>query len=89
TGINIDSKNIISIDGYHAENIRTNRFLFHLGYTRNLIGKHYLGVSHTLSQYKADLDATFFYRYGNFDDGMVKVSASILDWGSNVVQDLA
>ena len=87
--IAISEKDEISIDGYHAENIRANRFLFHLGYTRNLIGKHYLGVSHTLSQYKADLDATFFYRYGNFDDGMVKVSASILDWGSNVVQDLA
>ncbi|WP_445664792.1 hypothetical protein [Fodinibius sp. AD559] len=87
--LTINSKNQISINGYHAENIRANRFLFHLGYTRNLTGKHYLGVSHTLSQVKADLDATFFYRYGNFDDGMVEVSASILDWGSNIVQDLA
>lgn len=87
--ITFSDKNQLTIDGYHAENIRTNRFLFHLGYIRNIAGKHYLGVSHTLSQNKADLDATFFYRYGTFNEGMVQVSASILDWGSNVVQDLA
>jgi hypothetical protein len=87
--LSFNNKNRLSIEGYHAENIRTDRLLFHLGYKHNITGKHHVGMRHTLSQKKYDLDATFFYRYGNFRDGMVEVDFTLMDWGSNVVQQLA
>lgn len=87
--ISINDKNRVSIEGYHAENLRANRFLFHLGYEHKIFGKHHVGVRHTLTKEKSDLDATFFYRYGHFENGMIEVSFTAMDWASNVVQRLA
>jgi hypothetical protein len=87
--IDINSSNNIIIEGYHAENLRANRLLFHLGYTNNFTGNHHLGFRHTVTNEKSDLDATFFYRYGNFLDGMAEVGLTIMDWPNNVVQGLA
>ena len=87
--IPINDRNQISIEGHHEENIRANRFLFYLGYKRSLGDGHHLGFRHTLTREKADLDATIFYRYGSYTDGMLEVDVTFLDWGSDVVQRLA
>ena len=87
--IPVNDKNQVIIEGYHEENIRANRFLFHLGYKRSLGKRHHVGVRHTLTREKADLDATVFYRYGSYTDGMVELDLTFMDWGSNVVQRLA
>jgi hypothetical protein len=87
--IDINEKNAVNIAGYHAENLRTNRLLFYLGYEHALAEKHHVGITHTVTREKADLDATFYYRYGTFSDGMVEVDVTVMDWASNVVQDLA
>lgn len=85
----IDDRNQLTIQGFHEENLRVNRFLFHLGYQHSFPGNHHVGMKHTLTKEKADLDATFFYRYGNFEKGMVEVDFTFMDWASNKVQSLA
>lgn len=87
--IDFNPNNSINIEGYHAENLRASRLLFHLGYTNNFYGNHHLGFRHTITDDKSDLDATFFYRYGNFTNGMVEFDFTLMDWGSNSVQLLA
>lgn len=87
--ISINASNEIEIEGYQAENIRANRLLFNLGYQHTLAGRHHIGARHTLTEEKSDLDATFFYRYGNFQKGMLELDFTVMDWAGNVVQDLA
>ncbi|MDZ7716527.1 MAG: hypothetical protein U5J95_09975 [Balneolaceae bacterium] len=86
--IDVGSSGTVMVQGYHAENVRANRILFYLGYEHDLGGNHHLGLNQTLTKDKSDLDATFYYRYGNFADGMAKISFTALDWISNVVQKL-
>jgi len=77
------------VDGAHEEKLRADRFLFRLGYEYQIRERHYVGANHTLSNSKSDLDLTLFYRYGNFKTGMIQADFTYLDWGSNVVQNLA
>lgn len=89
SNISFNDRNKLKIRGYHEENLRTNRLLFHLGYEHSFGGVHTIGGNHTLTNEKSDLDATLYYRYGNFEKGMVQVDLTLLDWASNVVQGLA
>lgn len=89
SNLSLNSKNKLKIAGYHEENLRANRFLFHLGYEHSFSGGHTLGGSHTLTNRKDDLDATLYYRYGDFEEGMVQLDFTLLDWAGNVVQGLA
>lgn len=77
------------VEGAHEEKLRAERFLFRLGYEYRLRQDHTIGAEHTLSNSKSDLDLTLFYRYGNFEKGMIQAGVTYLDWGANVVQDLA
>lgn len=89
SNISLNSKNKLKIKGYHEENLRTNRFLFHLGYEHTFDGRHTVGGRHTLTNKKGDLDATIYYRYGSFEEGLVQLDFTLLDWASDVVQGLA
>ncbi|MDZ7757056.1 hypothetical protein [Rhodohalobacter sp.] len=84
-----NDKHKLLVDGAHEEKLRANRFLFRLGYEYKLKQDHTLGAEHTLSNSKSDLDLTLFYRYGNFENGMMQAGVTYLDWGANVVQSLA
>ena len=77
------------VDGTHEEKLRADRFLFRLGYEYRLNQDHTIGAEHTLTNSKSDLDLTLFYRYGDFESGMIQAGVTYLDWGANVVQDLA
>ena len=84
-----DDNHKLIVDGVHEEKLRADRFLFRLGYEYKVRQNHTLGAEHTLSNSKSDLDVTLFYRYGNFEKGMLQAGVTYLDWGANVVQDLA
>lgn len=86
---NFDDRNNISIKGFHTQDIRADRFLFYLGYDHEFGKGHHIGVQHTLANNKADLDASFYYRYGNFTAGMMEVNVTLLDWPSNIIEGLA
>ncbi|HEX6982533.1 MAG TPA: hypothetical protein VF181_07210 [Balneolaceae bacterium] len=85
----LNPNNEILVNGFHSENLRANRFLFYLGYIHSFGKNHHVGFKHTFTREKSDLDATFFYRYGNFDEGMIEVDFTMMDWAGNVVQKLA
>lgn len=87
--ISINDRNTLSIQGYHEENLRANRLLFELDYEHHLPGGHNVGIKHTITREKSDLDATFFYRYGSFKQGMIELDITMLDWAGNKVQELA
>lgn len=84
-----NKRNKLLINGYQTQNIRADRFLFYLGYDHEFGSKHHVGVEHTLSDEKADLDASFYYRYGNFTNGMAEFKVTVLDWASNIIEGLA
>lgn len=86
---NFNKRNKLSINGYQTQNIRADRFLFYLGYDHKFAGKNHIGVQHTLSDEKADLDANFYYRYGNFTNGMMEFDVTLMDWASNIIEGLA
>jgi hypothetical protein len=75
--------------GTHEEKLRADRFLFQLGYEYRIKENHRVGINHTLTNSKSDLDLSLYYRYGDFKTGMVQTGITYLDWGANVVQDLA
>lgn len=85
----LNDRNSLLIDGIHEENLRTDRFLFRGGYEHHFRENHSVGGEHTLSNNKSDLDLSIYYRYGMFNNGMVQVGFTWMDWGANVVQNLA
>lgn len=87
--VDLSERSELKVEAFQAENLRAQRILFHLSYQYNISGKHHAGFRHTLTGYKSDLDATFFYTYGDFKNGMIQAEISFLDWGSNVTQSLA
>ncbi|WP_141691554.1 hypothetical protein [Rhodohalobacter halophilus] len=82
-------RHLVKVDGFHEENLRTDRFLFRLGYEYQLKNRHQIGAEHTLSRDKSDLDITLYYKYGDIENGMIYAGFTWMDWGAGVVQDLA
>ncbi len=89
TTYRFDGRNALLVDGTHEENYRAERFLFRLGYEHRFKGGHHLGVEHTISDDKSDLDATVYYRLGTFEEGMVHAGITFMNWAGNVTQGLA
>jgi hypothetical protein len=87
--LRISDRSTLHITAHQQEDLRARRGLIHLDYTRELGRRHRLGVTHTLGQAKSDLDASFYYRYGNTDRGTVTAEITALDWANNVVSDLS
>jgi hypothetical protein len=49
---------------------------------------HTVGFRQSLSEQKADLDATFFYRFGSLHTGGVQVEFTFIDWANNAINNL-
>lgn len=69
--------------------MRADRALIQLGLDYRLAENHLLGFEHTLTHQKPDLDATLFYRYGDFRTGGVEIAFTALDWGNNSAYELS
>jgi len=59
-----------------------------LTYQHDFGPKHHIGIRHTLAKSKADLDANIYYRYGDFNKGMLELNLVMLDWASNIIEGL-
>lgn len=68
--------------------MRADRSLVFLGLNYKLKNNHTIGVSHTLNETKPDLDATFYYLYGDLRSGGIQVEFTALDWGNNGAYEL-
>lgn len=86
--IPLKNSSYVRLQGIQEQNLRTDNFFFYPGYYRKLGTFHTVGMRHTLSRYKADLDASFYYRLGNNSSGFIEAGASILDWPNNIVHTL-
>lgn len=85
----INEGSTFRISGIQAENFRVDRFFVALNFEKSFAGSHKVGFNHTVSRAKGDLDAGFYYQYGNPENGMVKLETTFLDWASNVTEKLA
>jgi len=79
----------LSVTAYQQEDLRAKRGLIQLDYMQQLRPHHTVGVTHTLSQTKSDLDASFYYRYGDNERGQITAEVTALDWANNIVSDLS
>lgn len=70
--------------------MRSDRMLIWLGmeYAVNAEYSHTIGFRQSLSEQKADLDATFFYRFGSLQTGGVQVEFTFIDWANNAINNL-
>lgn len=87
--VSLSEKGDITINATQQEDYRAQRVLFTLGYNHTFNDQHSAGFSHTLSQRKTDIDASFFYRYGNKEMGAITAEFTFLDWFNNIASDLA
>lgn len=55
------------------------RSLIEFTYNWNVSGVHHAGVRHTISEYKPDLDASFYYQYGTSQTGRIRAEMTVLD----------
>jgi hypothetical protein len=70
--------------------MRSNNMLIWLGleYAIGEEGRHSIGFRQSLSEQKADLDAKFFYRFGDFQTGAVQLEFTFIDWANNFINNL-
>jgi hypothetical protein len=69
--------------------MHSDRALLELAFDYNISGRHNAGISHTLTEQKPDLDATFYYRFGDFSEGFAQIEFTALDWGNNAAYELS
>ncbi len=69
--------------------MRADRALLWLGFDYRLRKNQTIGIRQTLTEQKADLDFTLFYRYGTLASGMIQLEAGVLDFGNNAIYALS
>jgi hypothetical protein len=72
-----DKKNYFSIEGVLQEDVQAKRSWLEMSYAHRLSPSHALGVRHTFSANKADLDLTSFYRYSSRKWGQAEASLTV------------
>ncbi len=68
---------------------RQDRALLYSGLNFHISENHQIGLHHTLTEHKADLDAILTYQFGTVQDGFISVDAGILDWTNRFIQQLS
>jgi hypothetical protein len=68
--------------------MRTDRAIAFLGLDYQITGRHAVGLFHTLNEIKPDMDAVFYYRFGQLATGGIQLEFSPLDWGNNGAYEL-
>ena len=76
------------IDAVLQENFQAQRALLELGYAWTIAPRHRVGARHTFGRYKADLDASVFYRFGTSRTGWAKVELTALDVYHDLLYDV-
>jgi hypothetical protein len=63
--------------------MRQDRSLVFLTLNYKLSENQNIGLSHTLNETKPDMDATFYYKYGDLRTGGIQLEITFLDWANN------
>lgn len=87
--LSLNKNSSLQITAHQQEDLRARRGLIFLDYTHKLSSQNQIGATHTLSQTKSDIDASFYYKYGDIDHGQITAEVTALDWANNLVSDLS
>ncbi len=68
--------------------MRQDRAMAFLGLTYRFHEDHSIGIRHTLTEQKPDLDITFHYSFGDLQTGGLQFELTALDWANNAAYDL-
>lgn len=64
---------------------RQDRALMITGMKYEIANHHRIGFGHTITEHKADLDATFYYQLGRHETGFIRLDATFLDWANRFI----
>ena len=78
----------LRIDAVLQENFQAQRALLEIDYAWTLAPRHRVGARHTFGRYKADLDASVFYRFGTSRTGWARVELTALDLYHDLLYDV-
>ena len=78
----------LPMHSYRRYDMRQDRMLLTLGLDYNLHGQHTIGLQHTLTEQKPDLDATLYYRFRDLPSGGIQLEFTALDWANNPAYNL-
>ncbi len=83
--IRLGRRHALDLSADLREDGQTSRALLEIGYTWQLARRHALGVRHTLSKYKYDLDLSVFYRATSSRLGRAKVEWTFQDLYNDLI----
>ena len=81
------SRHYFSINGILREDPQVQQAWLEMSYAYRIARQHAVGLRHTFSQYKYDLDITPFYAYASPTWGRASVAVTILDVYSNFIYE--
>lgn len=81
----LDTAQKLTIDAVLQQDGRATRSFLEVGYTWQFAAHHALGVRHTFSEYKRDLDPTILYRYSNGRLGSAELGFTLQDLYSDLL----
>lgn len=82
-----DNSHLFSIEGILQEDPQSSRSLLEMGYGYAISPNHAVGIRHTFSRYKYDLDVTPYYAYASPRWGRAEVAVTLLDAYSNFIYE--
>ncbi len=80
-------RHFFSIEGVLQEDPQVSRSLLEMSYAYRLAPHHAVGVRHTFSRYKEDLDLTPFYSYASRSWGRAEVAFTLQDVYNNFIYE--
>lgn len=75
----------LSVDGRLQQDPQAQRSLLEFTYDWEFADRHHAGVRHTFTQYKPDIDPSFYYQFGDARAGHVRAEITILDAYHDVI----
>lgn len=78
----------LPLHSYRRYDMRQDRMLLTLGLDYHLNRQHTIGLQHTLTEQKPDLEVTLFYRFRDFQSGGIQLEFTALDWANNPAYNL-
>lgn len=87
TVASLSEKSRFRITGYQQQDPRANRAFFEFEYQHDINENSTLGLSHTLSEFKKDLDLTASYHINTQSAGSFSLQLTFQDYLNNVVNE--
>lgn len=81
----LDTAHALTVDAVLQQDGRATRSFLELGYTWQFASRHALGVRHTFSEYKRDVEPTILYQYASRRLGSTEVALTFQNLYSDIL----